>query len=93
MSMYRCDGCSKPIDTDEDPDCFDSEGQGFCEPCRDKHFEEGRALAAEYDRERDQAGADWRGENWLGPALKRDRLKDCIDRADMERKRLREEGK
>ena len=48
MSMYRCDGCSKLIDTDDDPDCFDSEGQGFCEPCRDRHFEEGREMARDY---------------------------------------------
>ena len=51
MSMMRCDGCSKLIDTDDDPDCFDSEGHGFCEPCRDRHWEDGLALAAEHESE------------------------------------------
>lgn len=65
MSMYRCDGCSKVFDTDEDPDAFDSEGQGFCEPCRDEHFAEGRALAREHHFDLNARGCTcrWVGEN------------------------------
>lgn len=51
MSIARCDKCSRQVDTDEDVYCYDSEGQCFCEPCRDAWLEEGRAMAAEYQRE------------------------------------------
>lgn len=37
MSMIRCDKCSNLIDTDEQPDTYDTESdQWVCEPCREK---------------------------------------------------------
>lgn len=51
MSIIHCDGCDKRIDTDEDVDCYDSEGQAYCERCRDEHEADGIILAAEWERE------------------------------------------
>lgn len=47
MSMCRCDGCDRLIDSDDDPDCFVEVGNMrrlhkeiiLCEPCREKHYE------------------------------------------------------
>lgn len=48
MSISRCESCNRQVDTDDDVDCYDSEGQCFCESCRDKQFEEGREMARDY---------------------------------------------
>lgn len=48
MSCIRCDGCSRIIDSDEDPECFVEVGNMraqtkdvvWCEPCRDRHISE-----------------------------------------------------
>lgn len=40
MSMVRCDDCSRPIDSDDDPDCFIETSPTttvcLCETCRDR---------------------------------------------------------
>lgn len=36
MSMSRCDKCSCLVDTDEDVECYDQEGQCTCESCREQ---------------------------------------------------------
>jgi hypothetical protein len=95
--MHKCDGQNCTALVDEEMNPTDAEGQYFCDACEAAHMAEGYVLAAEYKYEAmiDQAAADWRGENRLTVPKEwtRDRLEDCIDRADMERKRIREEGK
>lgn len=44
MSMDRCITCFRPVDTDEDTDCYDAEGQCTCEPCRDATVDYWRAI-------------------------------------------------
>lgn len=51
----NCQRCQRTVDPGDDPDCYDSEGQCFCETCRDRQLEEGRALAAEHQVDRDAA--------------------------------------
>ena len=47
MSLSRCDGCDRIIDTDADPECYyHTENQCLCEWCR-----EGRDLQAENRKE------------------------------------------
>lgn len=43
MSIDRCLTCSRQVDSDEDTDCYDAEGQCFCGPCRDATFATARA--------------------------------------------------
>ena len=46
MSMIRCDGCDRIIDSDDDPDCFVEVGnmrrmnftKVMCERCRDEYY-------------------------------------------------------
>lgn len=45
MSMIRCEGCSRLIDTDEDMECIiEDENTGseviLCGACREKYFRE-----------------------------------------------------
>lgn len=35
MSIARCEKCDRLVDTDEDVECYDQEGQCFCESCRE----------------------------------------------------------
>lgn len=79
MSMYKCDGCKTVFDTDEDPDCWDAEGQGFCEPCRDAHDAQGLVLAREHHMDLNARGCtcSWVGANGdPDQHIKRDR--DCL---------------
>lgn len=37
MSMIRCDECDRIFDSDDDPGCFDEDGDRvICEPCREE---------------------------------------------------------
>lgn len=38
MSIDTCIGCARQVDTDFDDEAYDSEGQCFCEPCRNEEF-------------------------------------------------------
>jgi hypothetical protein len=47
MSILRCDSCSRPIDTDDDPECINDDGYSLglpvivlCEPCRERAWDE-----------------------------------------------------
>lgn len=44
MSMCRCDSCSRPIDSDDDPDCFIDTSPTttacLCQGCREENEEE-----------------------------------------------------
>jgi hypothetical protein len=55
MSMCRCDGCSRIIDSDDDPECFVEVGNMrrlhdtiiLCEPCREDREERAEHEGAE----------------------------------------------
>ena len=55
MSIDRCQSCSRSVDTDDDVDCYDSEGQCFCAPCRARQLEEGRSLALDHSSDLNRA--------------------------------------
>lgn len=48
MSMVMCESCDRPIDSDDDPECFVEVGnmrrlhqtKVLCEPCRERLWEE-----------------------------------------------------
>jgi hypothetical protein len=57
MSIMRCDGCDRNIDTDYH-EMEHNDAGSWCERCQEKHFEEGMALAQEHQREVIQPAKD-----------------------------------
>jgi hypothetical protein len=55
MSMDVCHDCDRPVDTDDDPDCYIEVGNMrrltqticVCEPCRERRIEEDERRASQ----------------------------------------------
>lgn len=64
MSIMRCTGCDRNIDTDFH-DMEHNDAGDFCERCMERHFAEGRELAAEHHRDLNAQGCtcQWIGAN------------------------------
>lgn len=70
MSMIRCEGCSRSIDSDDDPDCFVEHPAHpingapdivLCEPCRDRREQEPDGPAEAIEAIRDDLRAIMEG--------------------------------
>lgn len=60
MSMDRCDHCERPIDTDEDLDCYVAEDMCICQICRDKSELLAERMQEEYEAQQAQVNDEER---------------------------------